>query len=199
MSDCLGRHTNPCSYCDKKGYCPQCKGRGFIIEDYDEPIKGIRKGDILLIKSRLDFPIGWLIRHGTGGHYNHVAWFIDDKELIELKSTGKRKTLLSHYLNRWFYKCKVVRPQLVKCKVSEAIRRAKKAQFNYPYSSSFINYLLIKFKLNKKPLRLSCSGFIAYYLSQVGFEFCNKNYRFVTPKDIEFSKKCVNIIKELSK
>lgn len=38
MSDILGRHTNKCDLCNEKG-CSQCKGKGFIVEDLDKPIK----------------------------------------------------------------------------------------------------------------------------------------------------------------
>lgn len=156
----------------------------------------MKHGDILLIQYRFD-PVGWIIRRYTHCQWNHVAWFTNDKELIELKAIGKRKVHLSHYLNKWLYKCKVVRPLLDKRKLDEAIQRAEKAQFNYPYSSAIINFILIKLKILKKAPRLSCSSFIAYYLSQVNFYFNGKNVHFITPKDIEKSKKIKDVSEEL--
>jgi len=157
----------------------------------------MKRGDILLIKYRWDFPIGFLIRKFTKSKFNHVAWAINDHELIELKATGKQRILLSHYLNRWLYKCKAVRLLLDNCKLEKALKRAEKAQFSYPYSSAIINFILIKLKITDDLPRLSCSGFIAYYLSQVGFYFNGGNTWFVTPKDIEKSNKVIDVSEEL--
>jgi len=197
MSDILGRHTNKCDYCDKKGYCPQCQGKGFIVEGLDKQVKGIRRGDILLISCRFD-PVGWIIRIGTKGHFNHCAWVINDKTVIELKAKGKRTTSLKKYLNKYLYKCKLVRPILDKDKLNEAIKWAEKTQFDYPYTSALINFILIKLKITKDLPRLSCSGFIAYYLAEEAKFFFNgiKTY-FITPADIEFSTKCRDVSEEL--
>jgi len=157
----------------------------------------MRKGDILLIKYIWDFPVGWLIRKGTGGNFNHCAWAIDKNTIIELKAKGKRIVPLKKYLNRWLYNCKIVRPLLDNCKLNEAIKRAEKAQFNYPYSSAIINFILIGLKILKKTPRLSCSAFPAYYLAQVGFYFNGKKTWFITPHDIEISKKCIDVSEEL--
>ena len=157
----------------------------------------MRRGDIILIKYKWDFPIGWLIRRFTHCQWNHVAWAINDHELIELKAIGKKRTPLSRYLNKWLYKYKAVRPLLDNYKLEEALKRAEKAQFNYPYSSAIINFILIKLKITDKLSRLSCSGFIAYYLSQIGFYFDGKKTWFVTPKDIEISKKVKDVTNEL--
>lgn len=197
MSDILGRHTNKCDYCDKRGYCPQCQGKGFVIEGLDKQVKGIKRGDILLIKSLWDFPIGWIIRKGTGGHFNHCAWCLDDKTVIELKAKGKRTTPLKKYLNKYLYKCKLVRPILDQSKINKAITRAEKTQFDYPYTSALINFILIKLKITKTLPRLSCSGFIAWYFSQVGFYFNGIKSFFITPADIEFSKKVIDVSEEL--
>lgn len=199
MSDQLGRHTNECDYCLGMGWtCPQCKGKGYIIENLDKYVKGIRRGDILLIKYIWDFPIGWLIRKLTNCRWNHVGWFINDRELIELKAVGKRKVPLSHYLNKWLYKCKVVRiKNILPRKLNEAIGKAEKAQFNYSYSSAIINLILIKLKIRKKFPRLSCSGFPAYYLAQVDFYFNGQDTFFIMPKDIEISKKIKDVTNEL--
>ena len=157
----------------------------------------MRKGDILLIKYYFD-PMGWIIRLFTHCQWNHVAWFTNDKELIELKAVGKRKVLLSRYLNKYLYKCKVVRIKNIdNYRLNEAVKRAKKSQFNYPYASAIINFILIKLKITKELSRLSCSGFIAYYLSQVGFYFNGENSWFVTPKDIEESRKVKDVSYEL--
>lgn len=158
----------------------------------------MRRGDILLIKYIWDFPVGWLIRRFIHCQWNHVAWFTNDKELIELKAIGKKITPLSHYLNKWLYKCKAIRiKDIDNCKLNEAVRRAEKAQFNYPYTSAIINFILIKLKLTDKLPRLSCSGFIAYYLFQVDFYFNSKAAYFITPKDIESSKKVIDVTEKL--
>ena len=167
--------------------------------DRQSLLKGIKmkRGDILLIQYRFD-PIGWIIRYFTHCQWNHVAWFTNDKELIELKARGKRKTPLSHYLNKWLYKCKVVRLSLNKRKLEKALERAERTQFSYPYSSSIINFILIKLQITDDLPRLSCSGFIAYYLAQgASFYFNGKNTWFVTPKDIESSKKVKDVTNEL--
>lgn len=157
----------------------------------------MKKGDILLIKCFWDFPIGWLIRKGTKGNFNHVAWIIDKDTIMELKAKGKRITPLKKYLNKYLYKCKLVRLTIDKDKLNQAINRAKKAQFNYPYTSALINFILIKLKITKQLPRLSCSGFIAYYLAQIGFYFNGEETWFITPKDIEISKKVKDVSNEL--
>lgn len=197
MSDVLGRHSNICIWCKGtgkvEGYsCALCNGKGFNVEGLDEPIKEIQRGDILLIHFKFD-PIGWLIQSYTQSKYNHVAWVINNHEVIELKATGKRRTPLNYYLNNYLYKCKVVRPILVKCKLNQALERAEEAIFEYPYSSSLLNYILLSLKITQSLPRLSCSGFIAYYLNQVGFSFCNKNPHIILPNDIENSKEIINI------
>jgi len=46
MSDPYGRHTQECKLCKGKGWtdkevtCPQCKGRGFVVEDLDKEVQG---------------------------------------------------------------------------------------------------------------------------------------------------------------
>lgn len=204
MSDILGRHTNGCGMCNGKGwlceseYCPQCKGKGYIIEDLDKQIRGVRKGDILLIKYLWDFPIGWIIRKGTKCDFNHIAWILNNENVIELKAKGKRTIPLKKYLNKWIYKCKLVRiKDILPCKLNEALKRAEKAQFNYSYSSAIINFILIGLKILKKYPRLSCSAFLAYYLYQVGFTFNGKNVWFITPADILNSKKVIDVSEEL--
>lgn len=47
MSDILGRHTMVCDNCEGKGEidwfgknkCSRCNGKGFVIEDLDEPMQ----------------------------------------------------------------------------------------------------------------------------------------------------------------
>ena len=197
MSDSLGRHINKCDYCCGKCKCPQCKGKGYIVEDLDRQIKGMRKGDILLISYRFD-PIGWLIRRFTYCQYNHAAWALNDHELIELKAIGRKITPLKKYMNKLFYKCKLVRiTDIEKQDLIKALERAKQAKFNYSYSSSIINFLLIKLNLAERTPRLSCSGFIAYYLFQVDFYFNGKGVYYITPRDIEISKKVKDVTNEL--
>ena len=157
----------------------------------------MQRGDILLIKCLWDFPIGWLIRRLTHCQWNHVAWFTNDKELIELKAKSKKITPLKHYLNKYLYKCKAIRLTIDKDKLNQAIDRAEKAQFNYPYSSAIFNFILIGLKIKKELPRLSCSGFIAYYLSQINFYFNGKDTWFITPKDIEISRKVKDVSHEL--
>jgi len=158
----------------------------------------MKRGDILLIQYRFD-PVGWIIRYFTHCKWNHVAWFTNDKELIELKAVGKKKTSLSHYLNKYIYKCKAVRLKNIdNSKLEEAIVEAEKASFNYSYSSAIINYILIKLKILRKFPRLSCSAFIAYFLlTKANFYFNGKPTYFVTPKDIENSNKVKDVSYEL--
>lgn len=144
----------------------------------------MKKGDILLIQNFFD-PVGWIISLCSKYRYHHVAWAINDHELIELKAVGKRKVLLSCYLNKPYYHCKLIRiKNILPCQLNEVIRRAKKAKFSYSYTSSLINFILIKLKITKELPRLSCSGFISLFLSQMSFYFCSKGPKFVTPKDI---------------
>jgi len=157
----------------------------------------MHKGDILLIKYKFD-PIGWIIRIVLHSQWNHTAWALDDHNLIELKATGRKNTPLKKYMNKLLYKCKLIRiKDLYNCKVEKAVERAKKAKFDYPYSSSIINYIAIKLKISKEVPRLSCSSFIAYYLSQFDFRFNDKNIHFITPKDIEESGKIIDVSHEL--
>lgn len=200
MSDSLGRHINECDLCNlcETECCPQCKGKGYVVEDLDERVKGIRRGDILLVKYRFD-PVGWIIRRFTHCQYNHVAWALNDHELIELRAKGRVITPLKKYLNKSFYKCKLVRiKDIDNYKLNKALERASKTIFDYPYSNAIINFILVKLQITKKQFRLSCSGFIAYFLkTEANFYFNGKRTFFITPADIEKSKKVEDVSNEL--
>lgn len=212
MSDPLGRHTNKCDDCKGVGKwllygkiygkfpCPQCKGKGFVVENLDEQIqRKIRCGDILLIKYRLD-PIGFLIRLFSHCQWNHVAWFINDHELVELKATKKVITPLKRYLNKWLYKIKLVRPIYIsKISLKQAITFAKSKNLHYSYLSIILAFILVKFNLSKYLQRPTCSGFIALCLYTVYWKFNDKNTALITPKDIEMSKIVKDVSYELPK
>ena len=69
----------------------------------------LKKGDILLTKNIFD-PIGWLICWKTHSRWSHATWILDNKYLLEAKSVGVSKNLITKYTSRqWIYKCKIYR------------------------------------------------------------------------------------------
>lgn len=212
MSDPLGRHTNECDSCKGIGKwllygktygkfpCPKCKGKGFVVEDLDKQIqRKIRCGDILLIKNKLD-PIGFFIRLFTHCQWNHVAWFINEHEVVELTTTKKVTTPLKKYLNKFLYKIKLVRTTYIsQISLKQAIVFAKSQKLHYSYSSAILAFILVKLHLSKYLKRPTCSGFIAQCLYTVYYKFNDKNPSLITPKNIEKSKFVEDVSYELPK
>jgi len=146
----------------------------------------MKRGDIVLIKNRFDI-VGWFIRRLLWIKYNHVGWAINSKQIIECRSTGIYINHIKKYQN-FCYKIKVLRIQDInKEKLDLALRYASVIQKKYEYLSSIKTYIRILF--NDPIHRFTCSGFIAYFLSEQGFYFNkNKHPLYITPRDIEKCK-----------
>lgn len=161
----------------------------------------MKKGDILLIKYKW-CPVGWLIRRVTHSKWNHVALAIDHHYLIESKGSGVVISSIKKYLNPKLYKVKLIRLKgLKKKEIKQFVVYAKQQLGKHNYFIYIWTLLKIIFGYVGHVRLMTCSGMIAYCLSQVGVYFKkNKNPLLITPANINQSKNTINITaKELFK
>lgn len=160
----------------------------------------IKKGDILLIRNYID-PLSWIISWFTHSKWTHVAWVYNNKYLLESRSPGVIKTPIKKYLNKRIYKVKLLRLKGIKKEeIKKAMKFATRLEYKRNYFKFFWTLILIGFDYARRRPIMSCSGFIANCLSQVGFYFKKyKNPLLVTPAEIDKSKKTKNISYELRK
>jgi len=154
----------------------------------------IRKGDILLVRNLLD-PVSWIISLVTKSKWTHTAWCISETQLFELRSNGLTAHPINKYYRKPYYKIKLLRLKgLKKQKIKKAMNYIWGFGHNRNYFKFFWTLILIGFGYVRKSPIVSCSGCIAYCLSQVGFYFKKgKNPLLITPADIDQSKKTINI------
>lgn len=148
----------------------------------------MRKGNILLVHFKW-CPVGFLIRFLTKSYWNHVAWFLDDKTLIESIRGNIRVIPISNYANKVFYNTKIVKiskidPITVFVALLEA--QARKTYKKSSYWKHLLTILSISLKI--KGFHLSCSGFIANCLELFDIKFNNKPSYLITPEDINKSE-----------
>lgn len=141
----------------------------------------MRQGDLLVIEYFYD-PIGVLIKYFTKSHFNHVAWVLNEYVLIEAGGRGIKTTSLSHYLDKRFYKIKLIRfSDLSKKQIKEVTKDLVSQRCKTPYWKFFISYFLVAFGI--KPLCKNCSNFIYFALKKVGHGINKRNKRFINPED----------------
>lgn len=159
----------------------------------------IKKGDILLVHSYFD-PIGWIISFVTKSKWTHTTWVLNEKYILESRSIGVVKTPIKKYLNKYLYCVKLLRiKELEQKKIKLAMKFAEDLYDHRNYFKFIWTLILIGFGyVRRKPI-MSCSGFVAYCLSQVGFYFKKeKNPLLITPADISNSKGVKNVSGEIS-
>jgi len=153
----------------------------------------MRRGDILLMNYKFD-PIGYYIKRITHSQWNHVAFAIDNKRVVE--SRGNKITIsnIKTRTNKFLYKTKLVRPKLKDRQLSKAVDYAVMQVGDGNYFKFLYTLFLLKLKVTNNPPHKPCSGFIAEVLDVVGFRFCNhKKPLLITPEDIASSEKVQNV------
>lgn len=145
------------------------------------------QGDIALIGNKF-CPIGSLIQFGLKCKYNHVAWLCSDSAVLELKAKGLVYTPLQKYLNKTWYRIKIIRLPLSVTDIwltEECLKIFTKPQ-------SYLKFLLIIFYYifkSKKLPRPTCSSSLATALAFIGyFVSPNMDSNLVTPKDFDIIK-----------
>jgi len=154
----------------------------------------MRRGDIILVDYRWD-PISWYIKKFTNSQWNHTAFIIDNKSVIEARGKGIMISPIKRYQNKLFFKMKVVRPKLNYKKLTKAVDCAVMQAGN---KSSYLKFLYSLFSLKHNyfttPRHKTCSGMIAETLYVVGFRFRNDKHPLqITPEDISSSRRIINV------
>lgn len=152
------------------------------------------KGDILLVCYMLD-PIAWLIRRVTHSKWNHVAWFIDNDNIIEVRGRGIIISSAERYIKNKTCKYKIIRlKDISPLKLKKAINSAIKEEKQSSWFKWLWSVILIWADYSKTLPRKTCSGFIAIALSTVDFTFNLKKEPYkITPEDINYSKRTENV------
>jgi len=151
-------------------------------------IKTFRKGDILLIKHKLD-PIGWLIRIFTKSKFNHVCWILNKNKIIESGRYGVAIHSINKYFNKFLYYFELVRIKKINnIKLDKAITIAILSTKKGNYFKQLLTFILLYFKYEGILPKSTCSGLIAQSLNTIGFKFNDKNPSRITPEDIYRSK-----------
>lgn len=152
-------------------------------------------GDILLVRNKW-CPLSIIIRTLCRSKYNHVVWAISDNELIEMSACGKKISPLKGYLNSFLYDIKLLRIKKPHPLLKYVIWRSQEIEEKYSYWS-FI-HVCICYLLGRELPRLTCSGFVGYYLSLIGWypgKKCNPKY--LLPKDFAISNKLKDVSNEI--
>jgi len=149
--------------------------------------KKYKIGYILLIKYKY-CPIGWLIRKITHSNWNHVAWILNDKLVLEIRNGGIKITPIKRYNNKFFetkiIKLLKIKDEDIKYILLDEIIKKKIKSYKLPIFFTMLGVLL-----KIKNLRYTCSSYIASLLSKYGFYFIkDKNPLYITPEDINTSK-----------
>jgi len=154
----------------------------------------MKQGDILLIYHKLD-PLAWLLCYLSEGRYNHVAWAINDHELIESIGKGIVISPLSKY-QTWRYDLKLVRlTGFSPDKRRRINRRLLRRQFKDFYPKYLLDYIIMIWK--RKTHRTTCSNLISCELIKEGYYINKIHYKFITPEDFNRCKRGRNVTHEL--
>ena len=155
--------------------------------------------DILLIKTKY-CPISWLIRKYTHSEWNHCAFILDNKTIIDCKSIGIKIRPLKVYLNK-FYKLKLIRLNGLTKKNKRKMKYHLifiKPLLKVNYFRFLITLWLIFINYKGKLPTYTCSGFIAICLKKIGYYIrLDKKISRITPEDINQKKGAKNVTKSL--
>ena len=154
----------------------------------------VRKGDILLVRNYLDI-FCWMISWATRSRWTHTTWILDKKYLLESNGQGVIKTPIKRYLNKRHYKVKLLRLKgISKLKIDKAMSFAKLLKHKHNHLKFLWTLLLVGINYIRRRPIMSCSGFVAYCLSNVNFYFNNKkNPLLISPADINRSRRTENV------
>lgn len=156
----------------------------------------MRKGDVVLLHHKLD-PLAWLICWLAKSEFNHVAWAINDKEIIESVGKGIIVTPISKYLN-WRWNVKILRlKNLSRKQINRITERMLEKRCRYFYLEYLLSFALMI--LRRKTHRTTCSNFVSYELRKENLYIKKRNYEFIVPEDFNCYKHCINVTQELKR
>lgn len=156
----------------------------------------MKLGNIILVKYKLD-PVALIIRIVTSSQWNHVAWAISNKFVIESTGKGIIISPLSKYRSKWLYRTKIltlkeISPKDLKVALSQATTRKQQEKWAYVR----LIYTMISILLGFEGNRSTCSNFISKCLDSVNWHFIeHKNPLLITPEDINKSKRTILCLK----
>ena len=154
----------------------------------------MKTGDILLMYHKVD-PFAWILRWLTEGRYNHVAWAINDHEIIESVGKGIIITPLSKFLTwRWDLKC-IRLKGLSQEKIKRITKRLIKRQCKYNYIDYLFNFIIMIIK--RRTHRTTCSNLVSYELIKEGYYINKKHYKVIVPEDFNVYKRSIDVTDEL--
>lgn len=154
----------------------------------------MKKGDILLMYHKVD-PFAWILQCLTKGRYNHVAWAINNHEVIECVGKGIIITPLSKFMT-WRWGLKLIRLQgLSQEKIQRITKRLLKKQCHYNYWWYLINFIIMI--VRRKTHRTTCSNLVSYELIKEGYYINKKHYKVIVPEDFNVFKRSIDVTDEL--
>ena len=154
----------------------------------------MKTGDILLMYHRID-PLAWLIAYLSGGKYNHVAWAVNDHEVIESVGKGIVITPLDKFI-KGRYDLKLIRLKgLSQAKIKRITKRLLKSRFRDFYLKYLLDFIIMI--LRRKTHRITCSNFISYELRKEGYYINKKHPKFIVPEDFNVFKRSIDVTDEL--
>lgn len=154
----------------------------------------MKKGDILLIYHKID-PLAWLIRFLAGGEYNHIAWAINDKEVIESVGKGIIVSPISKFLTKR-YNIKLLRfTNLSKELIEKITKRLINRKCKYNLIEYYISFFIMM--CIRRTHRTTCCNFISYELIKEGYYINKKHYKVIVPEDFNVFKRSIDVTDEL--
>ena len=155
----------------------------------------IKKGDILLVKYKYD-PIGMIACWKCKCYYNHVAWAINNTQVVEVRRHGIIINPINRFYNKNWYNIKWVRiknynKEIMKKAVHDAL---KLVGVKYTFLKLFKSMLRVGFTKKKNINPKTCSGMIAECLAKYNVYFRHDKHPLrITPGDIENSRSVENV------
>lgn len=156
----------------------------------------MKKGDIVLLHHKLD-PLAGLICWLSKGEFNHIAWAINNKEVIESVGKGIIITPISQYIN-WRWNIKILRlKELSKSKINRITKRLMDRQCKYFYLKYLMDFLFMI--ICRTAYKTTCSNFVSYELMKENIYINKKHQEFITPEDFNCYKNCINVTQEIER
>ena len=154
----------------------------------------MKTGYILLLYHKID-PFAWILRWLTEGRYNHVAWAINEHEVIESVGKGIVITPLDKF-TKGRYDLKLIRLKgLSQAKIKRITKRLLKSRFRDFYLKYLLDFIIMI--LRRKTHRITCSNFISYELRKEGYYINKKHRKFIVPEDFNVFKRSIDVTDEL--
>lgn len=140
-------------------------------------------GDILLVKTKF-CPISWLIRKITKSNWNHCLLVLDDYHILDHTSNRTKIKSINSYSNKLLYQRKFIKLRSFNYdEKMRIIRRSVNIEISFSFHYHKFIISLIQILLKKRPIRLTCSGFIGHILKDCCLIKLPKRYYLMTPED----------------